>query len=328
MSNFLRAVMLFKGDVKEEKATIIPPCEGYYKNISIQMLFRDLDTNVYPNFVYLGTMTDDSITTAMADVGGETTVTPDLSPNGLLFKILPVEEEAGTIKKQYHYHAGKKRIYIGKDMTLKFQCIDQSTTPEFFILIQADFVPRKGAVYKKRYDLYDEIPIAESVDFETQMFRMPIDLMNTQVMVSIIANYATGPYVGEVVFRKLRSGDDEFDDTFADALGDVLDGDYVDEMNVAFHGVIGTLRFETRSDATPLTFDTVLSLGKVYEGDTILWDVNQLGENDTMQGTFQMYFTLIGVIPKQGWSEDGDWFNAEEVINLNEQRFRGVIDIE
>ncbi len=320
--------MMFKGDIKEEKATIIPPCEGYYKNISIQMLFQDADTNNFPNFVYLGTMTDDSIATAMADAVGETSVTPDLSPNGLLFKIIPVETEAGAVRKQYHYHAGSKRIYIGKDMTLKFQCIDQSTTPTYYILIQADFIPKKGAVYKKRYDLYDEIPIAEAVDFETQMFRMPMDLASTQIMVSIIANYATAPYVGEVVFRKLRSGDDEFDDTFTDALGDVLDGDYVDEMNVSFHGVVGTLRFETRSDATPLTFDTVLSLGNVNEGDTILWDINQLGETDTMSGIFQMYFTLIGRVPRQGWSEQGDWITTEESVNLNLPEYRGVMDIE
>ncbi len=316
-AGFMRTVgFLTQGD-KVEKANIFPPCMGYYKNISIQVLYKDFASSGLPNWIFLGSMLDTEIVNVIGDAVNEADVVPDVGNQGLFIRIDPIEKDTETPQLCYRYHAKDHRIYIGQDKLLKLFSVDMSTTPATYMLIQADFVPMKGASFKKRFDIGE---LSEGSNFNNtgDVFRLPLDLENCQIRVDLTAKYVTTPYAGEIVFRRLAQGDEMVVDTVASAEGDVLDADFVDQKDFSFHGVLGILPFATASDRLYKEFNTVLVIDNAKGGDWITWDVNQTGTDDSILGTYNMRFTVIGRIPKQGWSECGDFFDMDGVVNLNE----------
>ncbi len=323
-AGFMRTVGFLVGAEAIEKANIVLPCMGYYKNISIQVLYKDFDSTSLPAWIFLGSMLDTEIVNLIAGAVNETAVVPDVGNQGLFMRVDPVLNDAGAILRAYRYHAKDKRIYIGQDKLLKLFSIDLSVSPSSYLLFQADFVPMKGASFKKRFDIG---ALSEGSNFNNtgEVFRLPLDLDNCQIRVDLTAKYVTTPYAGEVVFRRVAQGDEMVVDTVVSAEGDVLDADFVDQKDFSMHGVLGILPFATASDRLYKEFNTVLVIDNAKAGDWVTWDVNQTGTDDSILGTYNMRFTILGKIPRQGWSECGDFFELDGLVDLNESRFNQAV---
>ncbi len=191
------------------------------------------------------------------------------------------------------------------------------------MLLQGCFVPYNKSLYKKRFNI---ISFAENTDWTPgDPWRIPIDLAQAMIEVHLTTSLATNDYAGEIFFRRINEGDELFIDTVTDGLGDILDGDLVDEANYSLHGVMGTLNFHTNQEGNAAQFNKKFILEDARQGDNIVWDIRQTGDQATLTGTFDLKFTLAGFITRQAWCECGDFIDMGGMIDLNSPEHQGVV---
>ncbi len=328
----MRAIGLIKGGEKVEKcAPVIPPCAGYYTNMSIEAIFPDISNNpMSVNKFLLAKKLDDTLVDSLVDTTGYAPVHEDYKGDGLYLDIVAKDLADGTHYKMYNYHWGNRRLYVKQGELLHPFILDLSATPEHWILFQADFVPAKGAVYTKYFDA-GTLSISEDfVPTASRTFTIPVDLENAQIKVDLLTLPVTQAYAGEIFYMLRKEGVDMYTDTITSGIGDILDGDLVDEQNIPLAPMVGKLPFHTLYDdaiapqTVPLFFETVLNLGTVKQGDVLVWDVKSLGIYSTLYGNYDHRLTLVGNNGRSGYSEDGDWVTSDKMFEMNEDVMSNV----
>lgn len=316
-----------------EKITIVPPCRGYYTNISIQnsSTIGSVETAVSEtekmDHLFLGVNVSEFVIADIADVVTEGQGTGPFVPrvrgdidhdyDHIYQKfIYPGFNEAGASQtfSMQHKHFGKKRLRIKNDsdlLTLLYK--SDVGTVDGYLLIQGNFIPTKGAIFKQIAEI-GGLLIAGDWD-SANRFLFTTDLSRVQIKVTVNLTFSSAEYAAITYFRIRRHGDVEFTDTVATPRGDILDDDFVDQDNISAHGIIGQLSFITSSDATSRMFDVVLNVGNVKEGDYLSWDTKLV--SGTEGGGNQATITVAGMIPFQGWCEEADFIQHADWYDIN-----------
>lgn len=316
-----------------EKMTIVPPCEGYYTNISMQVYVPGWDDEDEAFQFYLGTELNEDIFDQMADAGGDRQITGDFtSSRGIYLKFPMVIDPAGD-RFYYYKHWGNKKLFVNRGEVLHLMAKDPvaTGTPYPQLLVQGYFVPKYGATLHQKF----EGSLSESDDFgnqagdasqNTNLYRFQNDLSNVQVKATITTTWATNNYEGIAYFKLQKRNQDWFEDTIADGRGDILDTDYIDQKYASLHSILGSIPFHTDAtgpagteSARVLTFTQVINVGRVKEGDFLTWDIEDIGADTTMNGTYVINLEIAGVISKKQYCKEGDFFQMPELyLNLNE----------
>ncbi len=307
-----------------EKITIVPPCRGYYTNLSIQNSSVIVGGGTSSetekmDHMFLGVNVSEHVFSDIADVVGEGEGTAPYQPriHG------DIDHDGDHIYQKFvypgsfimqHKHWGKKRLRIRNDtdlLSLFYKSDD--ATPGGYILLQGNFIPDRGAMFKQSVHTggFNTGDNWDSVD----RFLITTRLAKAQLKVSLFVTYSSTAYQAVTYFRLRRHGDVEFADTVATPAGDVFDDDFIQRDNISAHGIIGQLEFQTVADQIGKKFETILNLGNVDDGDQIAWDTKLV--SGTEAGGSEAIFTLAGVVPTQEWCEEAEFFDWPQCYDIN-----------
>lgn len=324
----MKLVSFYNHDQATMKFTIVPPCEGYYTNIT--MMWHTLGGAQGEEAIqfYLGTELNEDVFDQIPASSGDRQIGGQyLGKKGILLKFPAMEDVDGTLYTEYFKHFGNKRLYINSGEVLHVMSRDPFVGVQSMVMINAHFIPKPGAVLHQKF----ESSFDEGDDFGTQaatpaqnprIYRFPQSMKNVQVKATLNCTWDTNDYQGILYFKKQKRGQDWFADTVSAAQGDILDTDYIDNKYASLHGIIGSVPFHTRQTAAAATadvttFNAVLNVGNVQEGDFLTWDVEDVGADTAMNGTFVLNLEIAGVVAKRFWSKEGDFLVAPHVFDLN-----------
>ncbi len=313
--------MRFVGNMKVttevEQMTIIPPCEGYYTDISIQIQNIADAVNQPYNWIYFGSSRLDADIMDLLDVVG-VTIVPDYKPSNGIYQTYG--GAASTVMKWKHF--GKKRVYVGKDDKLSFMHYDNHANPDSMILIQGKFIPRVGCIYKRLVNV--GVSAVGDDWISANRYKFPLDLAKCQIEVTAHALWVDTNANWELFFKLNDKGEDQFVDTIADGAGDIQDTDFIEQDNLSGHGLVGKLPVKIDSVDITSQHRMVLNIGSVKRGDFISWD-SRLVSGVAGANTITLAFTIIGIIPKKTWSEEALFIDSRFLTKINPD---GTLDTE
>lgn len=321
---YMRSVILFRGASELEDIMVIPPCAGYYTNISIQTIWSDMTNNSLGiNYVYLSTERDGSFLGSIPDSDTEALVEGNVGRKGTLVEFPTAVLEDGTTLSSYRKHLGKKRIYVAEGKLLQIYSLDNSATPNQILLIQADFVPFANTPFRQMMS-FTNLTTSDDFNSSGRRYRTPVDFKNSALEVRLAVTPVDALTEGRVVFRYFRSDQDFQSDTLTQGkvYGDVWDEDFVSRTNMLLNGVVGVLDFVCPFDnaVTPIDqityFGDTFPIGQLAQGSILGWDV-YFKQGGDANNTMNVEFEITGITGGQGWSEEADFFAMSQVQDLN-----------
>ncbi len=308
----MRFVGVLIGGEAVEKFTVIPPCAGYYTDISIQIQYYAYDVDKPKNFIYFGTSKLDTSFTALLKQS-TVTVLPDYKPSNGIFQ--PVRAKSTHLLVA---HRGKERIYVSEGEKLTFMHVDYyaAASPDSVILIQGSFIPNEGAIFKQLIEL-GAVSISDDW-ISVNRYKFPLGLQNSQIKATMYGSLAAAPVGVELYFRKNKSREDQFVDTVADAAGDILDTDFIDQDNISGSGIIGSLSMEMNALQPENKETEVITFGNAWRGDFLSWDM-KLVSGAIGASVYKLSLIVAGIVPKQTWTEEGMFIVNEFVQYIDRE---------
>lgn len=189
----MKFLSMFKTADKAGFIPVIPPCEGYYTNILVQVLVGVAGAVAEnPIVFYMGTNIDRDALDELVDAN-EFNVLPDLR-NNAFYKLMQITKGLPNLPffKAMHYHFGSRKLHIDEDDLMMIYTKSFSGTLDLIWCIQGQFVPKQGSMYKFEQQIlavteaanYDADPITIPISIENVLIEMIIDGPTTIVAVS------------------------------------------------------------------------------------------------------------------------------------------------
>lgn len=313
----MRFAALFMQDGKQVSLPISTPCAGYYTNIRLQCSLHAGVAADDPITFMFGVDMDEDTFDELVSAAGNMQTLPDY------YKQIAVQFDFAekTSEEDFSWmvtkHWGNKRLTVDEDdIPLIMTNVNVADpTDDMIFLVQADFVPKKGALYKKSQVVTDFSP---DEDWEELPIEIPIDLEN--VVIELTFRGDATQVAAEATVVMIRRDPNAEAIVASETLGGVLVGDIIKEMNA-----VNAIRHEKNVvGVTQLSF--VIG-GNNMEEDTYTIAYAKAGTKLTLG--FQVLdgvlasidhidIRLSGIVANHHKSYGANFLSGSSIMNLNE----------
>lgn len=240
----MRFAALFQQDDKLAVLPIAAPCAGYYTNIRMQFISDAGSSADDPWNFWFGTDMDQSVMDALPDTSSEIATMPDMNKNAVYANFALVEiNEAEGFHAMITKHWGNKRVYVDEDDIPKiFTQMLGTPTNDNFWLIQADFVPKKGALFKLDVSHTDMAP---DDDWQELPITVPFDMDNVELDITLRGDATQ--VAAEFIWKMMIVDPNQQVILAEDTFSGTITGDIIKEMNASPHqrhekNIVGTIQ--------------------------------------------------------------------------------------
>ncbi len=290
------------------------PCAGYYTNI--RMIARFENEGQDPKYFFMGTDFDDEVATLLPDSVSALEEQPDLKKNGIFIQWVQKEQllPDGRIWPMVTKHWGKKKVYVDDDSTVKIASVLFSdNSQDNFMLVQADFCPKKGALYRKHMEQKN---FSVEPDFTDPFnYTTPFDLDNVVVEIAMHADTTLGAGEFELIGR-LIDGDENPDlgDTFfTNVLGDVVGEVGLDDKSISDKNTIIRVHGSVTVGGNGLTEENI-EIPKLRKGQTIVWAMKIIDGSPVLD----VHVDLSGIVANRHYSNDANFIKSSYIRDLGQ----------
>ncbi len=268
-----------------EIASVEFPCAGYLTNMSL--LVEPSGNGDFPSYVYFGTDDTDSVDHLLTVAG--TNGVKGSNQNSIVFELMLGRDVDGTSYDWLFQHFGSKYIRLVNRAMLNFLFRSQGADSPLIIL-EADFIPFKGAQWKQVYSVETDMGDTGS-DWEAG-FEFATDLDGCQV--TVVATIASGEE--GIMTCKIVDPSPLLKSSLGQNRGDVQD-------STPFDGE-GIHNAQNLAAMIPLSGSMgaaapVLGLGNITGGQLFTWDFMS---PETLTTASELFFIITGKVGKEYYS--------------------------
>lgn len=313
----MRFAAVFMNDGKRITLPISAPCAGYYTNLRLQMALHAGAAADDPfNFMFGVDMDEDAFDNLPAASGISTL--PDFAKNGVYVKFSLAELAAeDPFNAMVTKHWGNRRVYIDEDdipLVMMNTNVSDPTDDQLWVL-QGDFVPKKGALYRKSQVLTNFAP---NEDWEDLPIEIPIDLEN--IVIDVTYRGDAIQVASETTIIMIRRDPNQEAIVASETLGGVLVGDIIKEMNA-----VNAIRHE--KNVVGVTHLSIVAGGNNMVQDVYTLDYAKAGTKlslafQVLDGTLasldDVDIRLSGIVANHHKSYGANFLSGSNIMNLDE----------
>lgn len=312
----MRFAALFMQDDKRVTLPVSAPCAGYYTNIRMQCALHAGAAADDPiTFMFGPDMDEDAFDLLPSSAGTMRTLPDFYKQIGVLFDFAEKAAE-DSFAYMVTKHWGNRRLYIDEDdIPLIHTNVNISDpTDDLVWLLQADFVPKKGALYKKSQVITSFNPTEDWSDLPIDI---PIDLEN--VVIEVTYRGAAIQVAAEVTIIMLRRDPNSEAIIASETLSGVLVGDIIKAMNS-----VNAIRHE--KNVIGVTQLSIVAGGANMKEDTYSVPYLDAGTKlslafQTIDGTFaeidHVDVRLSGIVANSHRSYGANFLTGSGIMNLD-----------